>query len=206
MFSVATPLMSSRPRPPTPMQAMLSVSLGARNPRPSTCRGTMVNATAAPASPTNVRREMRLRAMMGASSVGCGRLRRARGSEQDGEQHENREGHRRRIHPDAWPIVRHGSPSARAGEGAYHPTRHPGADRIADAVRDDVDHPLRGSADPLARPLVGVDLAGHEEEIVAGAMPQGPGGEKPEPAGDVVVAERALALRPSYLCAGHDGR
>src|SRR2546422_5449613 len=162
MFSVATPLMSSRPRPPTPMQAMLSVSLGARNPRPSTCRGTMVNATAAPASPTNVRREMRLRAMMGASSVGCGRLRRARGSEQDGEQHENREGHRRRIHPDAWPIVRHGSPSARAGEGAYHPTRHPGADRIADAVRDDVDHPLRGSADPLARPLVGVDLTRHE--------------------------------------------
>src|SRR5205814_3815914 len=64
MFSVLTPRTSSRPRPPTPMHAMLSVSLGARIPRPRTCRGTMVKARPAPTLPTNVRLEMRLRAIV----------------------------------------------------------------------------------------------------------------------------------------------
>src|SRR3989441_7716909 len=60
----ATPFTSFAPMPPTPMQATSTVSLGARWPRPSTCRGTMVNAKPAPTSPTNLRLEMRLRAMI----------------------------------------------------------------------------------------------------------------------------------------------
>ena len=44
MFSLSMPLTSFRPIPPIPMQATLSLSLGGMNPRPSTCRGTMVNA------------------------------------------------------------------------------------------------------------------------------------------------------------------
>src|SRR2546428_12315056 len=40
-----------------PIRATLTVSLGARRPRPSTCGGTMANATPAPPSPTNLRLE-----------------------------------------------------------------------------------------------------------------------------------------------------
>src|SRR5437773_1381624 len=61
MFSVfPTPRTSFAPIPPTPMLAMLSLSLGARRSRPRlprTCGGTMVNdRPAAATSPTNFRR------------------------------------------------------------------------------------------------------------------------------------------------------
>src|SRR2546430_15871458 len=90
MFSVfPTPFTSFPPIPPTPMQAMLSFSLGARYPRPSTWRGTMVNATPAPTSPTNFRLEMRFRAMTRPSSIGRHRLprRRGGGAGKRGEEH-----------------------------------------------------------------------------------------------------------------------
>src|SRR2546430_15053005 len=92
MFSVfPTPFTSFAPIPPTPMQAMLSLSLGARYPRPRTWRGTMVNATPAPTSPTNFRLEMRFRAMTRPSSIGRHRLarRRGAGAEQRGAEHQD---------------------------------------------------------------------------------------------------------------------
>src|SRR6266516_4216209 len=101
----ATPFTSFPPMPPTPIQATLTVSLGARYPRPSTCRGTSVNATPAPTSPTNFRLEMRLRDMMRPSSVGrhglrlpCGRR-----PEQQGKEYENHERHGGGIEPDPVP-------------------------------------------------------------------------------------------------------
>ena len=42
MFWVERLTRSLRPCPPTPTAATFSVSLGASNPRPSTCRGTTV--------------------------------------------------------------------------------------------------------------------------------------------------------------------
>ncbi len=48
-----------RPMPPTPMPAMFSRSLGATNPLPSTCRGTMVTAAVVAATfVTNLRLEI----------------------------------------------------------------------------------------------------------------------------------------------------
>src|SRR4051794_39295613 len=57
---------SSRPRPPAPTSATLTLSLGGTNPRPPrTCRGTMVNtpAAAAPAF-RNARRDGRSAAVI----------------------------------------------------------------------------------------------------------------------------------------------
>ncbi len=65
MFSVfPTPRTSFAPIPPTPMHAMFSLSLGAVNPRPNTWRGTMVKLMPAATSPTNLRLEIRLRAIL----------------------------------------------------------------------------------------------------------------------------------------------
>src|SRR6266545_5977702 len=48
----------ARPMPPTPTPAMLSVSLGAVNPRPRTCRGTIAKpAVGRPTLLTNFRRD-----------------------------------------------------------------------------------------------------------------------------------------------------
>ena len=60
MFSLLQPRTSARPRPPTPIPAMFSVSLGACTPRPpSTRRGTIINEAAdAEAAATNRRREI----------------------------------------------------------------------------------------------------------------------------------------------------
>src|SRR6184192_2274718 len=103
----ATPFTSFAPMPPTPMQATLTVSLGARRPRPSTWRGTMVNATPAPTSPTNFRLEIRLRDMMRPSSVGRhgrGRARAPR-AKQGCEQDQNYRRESGRQHPEAGPTV-----------------------------------------------------------------------------------------------------
>src|SRR5256885_8382751 len=58
MFSIpAMPRTSLSPIPPTPMQATLSLSLGAMWRRPSTCEGTIVKAAVVDAtSPTKERR------------------------------------------------------------------------------------------------------------------------------------------------------
>src|SRR5438105_169871 len=106
MFSVfPTPFTSLAPIPPTPIQAMLSLSLGGVKPRPSTCRGTMVKATPAPTSPTNLRLEMRLRAMIRPPLVGChglGRARASRAKEQCEEEQHHR-GESGGEHPEAGP-------------------------------------------------------------------------------------------------------
>src|SRR4030042_6543090 len=53
-FSPNRPRALVRPCPPQPMIAMYTFSLGATNfAPPSTCRGTMLNAAAAPAAPIN---------------------------------------------------------------------------------------------------------------------------------------------------------
>src|SRR2546429_1736526 len=99
----ATPFTSFAPMPPTPMQATLTVSLGARRPRPSTWRGTMVNATPAPTSPTNLRLEMRFRPMMRPSLVGRhgrGRARAPR-AKQGCEQEQHHRGKRGGPDPES---------------------------------------------------------------------------------------------------------
>ena len=53
--------------------------------------------------------------------------------------------------------------------------RHLRADEVADAVRHEVDESLRGGANLRTGLLVGVDLAGHEEEVVADAVQQDAG-------------------------------
>src|SRR5260370_35669422 len=57
MFWLARLIRLVRPMPPTPTPAMFSVSLGAVNPRPSTCLGTMAHA--APPAATLVRKVRR---------------------------------------------------------------------------------------------------------------------------------------------------
>src|SRR2546422_11266798 len=121
------PLTSLRPIPPTPIQATLSLSLGATQPRPSTCRGTMVKTVAVATSPTKVRRVIRLRAMITPLCSRSGRRGCPPGPEQKREQHENHERHRGRIHPDAVPVVRDGAVGSRAGEGTDNPAGDPGA-------------------------------------------------------------------------------
>ena len=50
MFWLITARVFEAPMPATPTIAMLTRSLGAWKPRPSTCRGTMVTAAPAPAA------------------------------------------------------------------------------------------------------------------------------------------------------------
>src|SRR5258706_2742943 len=65
MFCEATLIRLARPMPPTPMLAMLSLSLGGTKPRPSTWRGTMVSAAVAAACERNFRRGIELFSVMG---------------------------------------------------------------------------------------------------------------------------------------------
>src|SRR5690348_17385995 len=85
MFSPSIPFTSFLPMPPTPMHATLSVSLGARRPRPSTWRGTIVKSPAALKSPTNLRLVIRLRVMANSLRDGLGT---GTGTEQDGKDDE----------------------------------------------------------------------------------------------------------------------
>ena len=66
--------------------------------------------------------------------------------------------------------------------------RHPRADEVADAVGDEVDEALRGGAHLRTRLLVGVDLAGDEEEVVADAVQQDTGVDQPHPGPALPVA------------------
>src|SRR5258707_12678568 len=65
MFCEATLMRLARPIPPTPMPAILSLSLGGTNPRPKTWRGTMVRAAVAAACERNFRRGIELFSVMG---------------------------------------------------------------------------------------------------------------------------------------------
>src|SRR5882762_7405708 len=64
IFCDAKLIRFARPMPPTPMPAMLSLSLGGTNPRPRTWRGTMVTAAAAAACERNFLRGIALLALM----------------------------------------------------------------------------------------------------------------------------------------------
>src|SRR5438874_1378988 len=155
MFSVfPTPFTSFAPIPPTPMQAMLSLSLGARYPRPSTWRGTMVNATPAPTSPTNFRLEMRFRAMTRPSSIGRHRLARRRGvgAEQRGEEHQDDRSEHGGEQPEAQPLLP-GEARGCAQESIVDLAGDPGADEHADAVRHQHPEPLRLAAERSRGPL-----------------------------------------------------
>src|SRR5437763_11872373 len=167
----ATPFTSFAPMPPTPMQATLTVSLGARCPRPSTWRGTMVNATPAPTSPTNLRLEMRFRPMMRPSLVGRhgrGRARAPR-AKQCCEQEQDDRSEPGGQHPEAGPL-RERQAACAAEQRFVHVARHLRADEHADAVGDEHEESLRLAAHRWRRLLVHVDLAGDEEKVVADAV------------------------------------
>src|SRR5690242_3039349 len=102
MFSPSIPFTSFLPMPPTPMHATLSVSLGARRPRPSTWRGTIVKSPAALKSPTNLRLVIRLRVMANSLRDGLGT---GTGTEQEGKDDEDGEGADGRHRPDRAPIM-----------------------------------------------------------------------------------------------------
>src|SRR4029077_4910678 len=69
----------ARPMPPTPMPAMLSMSLGGTKPRPRTWRGTIVNAAAVTEGcERNLRRGIALFSVMG-SSLAAKRVTRGHG-------------------------------------------------------------------------------------------------------------------------------
>src|SRR5437016_2698140 len=59
--------------------------------------------------------------------------------------------------------------------------------------------------DLLARPLLRVNLPGHEEEVVTHAVQQDPGVQQPHAGADVAVAEREVAERPGQHSDQHDG-
>src|SRR5712692_9865622 len=184
MFSPSMPLTSLRPMPPTPMQATLSLSLGGTNPRPSTCRGTMVKAAAAAVSRTKLRRLIRFFPIRcppyGFSLRGCSLDSSALRTEQQGEHYEHRERAERGVQPDGVPVMRPGDAPIRracrrAREVAHHRARNQRSDEVAHSIRDEVDESLGCSADLRPGLLVSVDLAAHEEEIVAHAMQQDAG-------------------------------
>src|ERR1700737_4861734 len=67
IFCEARLMRLARPMPPTPMPAMLSMSLGGTKPRPRTWRGTIVRAAVAAACERNFRRGIVLSSVMGSS-------------------------------------------------------------------------------------------------------------------------------------------
>src|SRR5436190_15192324 len=143
----ATPFTSFAPMPPTPMQATLTVSLGARRPRPSTCRGTIANATPAPTSPTNFRLEMRFRDMMQPSSFDRCRIGRARArrAKQRREQDQDDRGESGGQHPEAGPMLQ-GQAGRAAEEAVVDVAGHLRADDHTDAVGDQHEESVWSSA------------------------------------------------------------
>src|ERR1051325_3681722 len=197
MFSLATPSMSERPLPPHPMQAMCSLSDGARYPRPSTYRGTMVNAAPAATSPTNFLLVIRFRSirllltsltlrffftpsnssltlrfflMPSNSSAGtsCLRIRRPEHHREE-HQHHRREGGGK--YPEAAPLLQRELRRA-PEEPVEHPSGHLGADEHPEAIRHQDQESLGLPPDRRCGSFVDVDLAGHEEEIVTHAVQQ----------------------------------
>jgi hypothetical protein len=79
------------------------------------------------------------------------------------------------------------SRACRRGTGRHPPPgpRRPSPDEVPDAVGDEIQESLRGGPDLRAGLLVGVDLAAHEEEVVADTMQQDAGVNQPHPGTDV---------------------
>src|SRR5690349_15148544 len=202
MFSVApTPRTSFSPIPPTPMQATLSLSEGATNPRPSTCRGTTVNERpAAVTSPTNRRLVIRFFAikcfLLDAFFLPRDGLSGRAGPEREREEHQDHQCSRGGIEPDLMPVVNRGAVRAGGGEAIHHRAGGEGPDEISGAVGDEIDEPLGGGADLRARLLVGVDLPRHEEEVVAHPVQENPRVDEPHSRARVSGAEREVAQAP----------
>src|SRR5467141_2654414 len=212
MFSPSIPLTSLRPMPPIPMQATLSLSLGATKPRPSTCRGTMVKAAAAAVSRTKLRRLIRFFPIRcppyGFSLRGCLRVTALR-TEQQREHHEDRERAECGVQPDGGPVMRPGDAPIRRAcrrtrEMAHHRARDQCSDEVTHAVRDEVDESLGGGADLRPGLLVGVDLAAHEKEVVAHAVQQNAGVDQPHPRTGVAMPERQVPQPPGEHPRQHD--
>src|SRR5690349_10058064 len=180
MFSPSMPFTSLRPIPPTPMHTTLSLSLGGLSPRPITWRGTIVNATPVPSSRTKFRRVMRFLVMARASTsrAGAGRdgLARALRMKQRREQHEDDERESGGQHPEARPPLQ--AETGRSSEEliVYQPG-YLGADEHPETIRHENEEALGLAPDRGRRPLVHVNLAGDEEEIVADAMEQNARGD-----------------------------
>ena len=85
--------------------------------------------------------------------------------EEDQEQHQHHGRDDGRDEPDPGPVVTVGGREA-VDDGACHER----ADQDAHAVRGQGDHSLRRAAEPCAGELVGVDLSGDEEEVVADSV------------------------------------
>src|SRR5689334_13353264 len=199
MFSPSMPFTSLRPIPPTPMHATLSLSLGGLSPRPSTWRGTIVNATPAPSSRTKFRRVMRFLVMARASTsrAGAGRdgLARALRTKQRREQHEDDERKSGGQHPEAGPAIE-GEAGRAAEETGVHVARYLRADEHADAVGHEHEESLRLAPHRGRRFLVDVDLPGHEEKVVADAVQQDPDGDEPEDRVRSRQREQSIPQRP----------
>src|SRR5690606_13869489 len=70
------------------------------------------------------------------------------------------------------------------------------ADQHPDAVRDEHEEPLGLTAHGCCRLLVDVDLAGHEEEVIADAVEQDPCGNQAECTGRCGDGEEDVAQHP----------
>src|SRR5262249_43741323 len=168
MFSLATPSMSERPLPPQPIQAMCSLSDGARYPRPRTWRGTMVNAAPAATSPTNRLREMRFRAIRRSPSLLSLRI---RGPEHHRKEHQHQRRECGGQYPEAAPLLQR-ELGGGAEKAVEHAPGHLGADEHPEAVCHEHQESLGLAADRRSGALVDVDLTGHEEEVVTHAVQQ----------------------------------
>src|SRR5438046_2579174 len=89
--------------------------------------------------------------------------------EEQREHHEHGEGSERRHGPGGVPVVRHARirRAPLCAIAVDNGARHRRADEIPHAVGHEIDEALRGGADLRTGALVGVDLAAHEEEVVA---------------------------------------
>src|SRR5213596_2311976 len=81
------------------------------------------------------------------------------------------------------------------GEPIHHRSRHECADEIAKPVGDEVNQPLRRGADLLPGTLVGIDLTGDEEEIVADAVKQNANVDQNHYGTDCPVTESQITER-----------
>ena len=91
--------------------------------------------------------------------------------ERETEEDQDHSREHRRQDPEAAPLLE-GQRRRAAEEAVVHVPGHLRADEHADAVRHEDEEALRLAANPGRGLLVDVDLARHEEEVVADAVEQ----------------------------------
>src|SRR5687767_236531 len=225
------PSTSFRPIPPTPMHAMLSLSLGATNPLPPrTCLGTIVNAVAPAAAPTKSRRFTA--SGIDFSIYKLGRLLNRRGAEgaetttffvvsaasaplRFNKSNGLSPAHRSEEHgedqqddecADRGHLPDPGPVVRPVGQAvcAGDAAGHECADEVADAVGDEVDESLRRRTDTGSRLLVGINLTADEEEVVADAVKQDACVDEPHAGTGIARREREVSQRPRRHAGEHD--